>query len=121
MRGSALVGYDRDRRLDSLYATAEDLLGVYEDDRVAASTEGCDLDPAELLSGPNTLYLYAPPHEQKRLRPLFETITAQVVRVAQEQAARSPNGMLDRSMSTLIARLVVAARSTVTIQALSEC
>jgi type IV secretion system protein VirD4 len=89
------VQFATDRRLDSLYATAEDLLGVYEDDRVAASTDGCDLDPAELLLGPNTLYLYAPPHEQKRLRPLFETITAQVVRVAQEQAARSPGGMLD--------------------------
>jgi type IV secretion system protein VirD4 len=89
------VQFATDRRLDSLYATAEDLLGVYEDDRVAASTEGHDLDPAELLAGPNTLYLYAPPHEQKRLRPLFETITAQVVRVAQEQAARMPGGMLD--------------------------
>jgi type IV secretion system protein VirD4 len=89
------VQFATDRRLDSLYATAEDLLGVYEDDRVAASTEGCDLDPAALLAGPNTLYLYAPPHEQRRLRPLFETITAQVVRVAQEQAARAPGGMLD--------------------------
>jgi type IV secretion system protein VirD4 len=84
-----------DRRLDSLYATAEDLLGVYEDDRVAASTEGHDIDPAALLAGNNTLYLYAPPHEQKRLRPLFETITAQVVRVAQEAAARSPRGLLE--------------------------
>jgi type IV secretion system protein VirD4 len=89
------VQFATDRRLDSLYATAEDLLGVYEDDRVAASTEGHDLDPAELLAGPNTLYMYAPPHEQKRLRPLFETITAQVVRIAQEQAARMPGGMLD--------------------------
>ena len=88
------VQFATDRRLDSLYATAEDLLGVYEDDRVAASTEGHDLDPAALLAGANTLYLYAPPHEQKRLRPLFETLTAQVVRVAQEQAARSPGGML---------------------------
>jgi type IV secretion system protein VirD4 len=90
------VQFATDRRLDSLYATAEDLLGVYEDDRVAASTEGHDLDPAELLAGPNTLYLYAPPHEQKRLRPLFETITAQVVRVAQEQAARMPRGCWTR-------------------------
>jgi type IV secretion system protein VirD4 len=84
-----------DRRLDSLYATAEDLLTVYQDERVAASTEGYDVDPAALLAGNNTLYLYAPPHEQKRLRPLFETLTSQVVRVAQEKAARSPWGTLD--------------------------
>ena len=84
-----------ERRADSLYATAEDLLQVYQDDRVAASTEGYDIDPEGLLSGDNTLYLYAPPHEQRRLRPLFETLTSQVVRSAQERAARSPRGILD--------------------------
>jgi hypothetical protein len=41
------------------------------------------------------LYLYAPAHQQRLLRPLFETITQQVVAAAQEKAALSPNGLLN--------------------------
>jgi type IV secretion system protein VirD4 len=83
-----------DRAVDSLYATAEEVLHVYGDQRVAASTEGHDLDLDHFLSGDNTIYLYAPAHQQRLLRPLFETITQQVVAAAQEQAARSPDGLL---------------------------
>jgi type IV secretion system protein VirD4 len=86
--------YRTDRAVDSLYATAEEVLAVYGNERVSASTDGHDLDLDSFLSGDNTIYLYAPAHQQRLLRPLFETITQQVVAAAQEQAAVSPNGML---------------------------
>jgi type IV secretion system protein VirD4 len=83
------------RALDSLYATAEEMLHVYQNEQVAAWTEGHNLDVEYFLSGENTIYLYAPAHQQRLLRPLFETITQQVVAAAQEKAARSPDGLLD--------------------------
>jgi type IV secretion system protein VirD4 len=86
--------YRTDRAVDSLYATAEEVLHVYANQRVAASTDGHDLDLDHFLSGDHTIYLYAPAHQQRLLRPLFEAITQQVVAAAQEQAARSPDGML---------------------------
>jgi len=84
-----------DKARDSVYGTAEDLLAIYADERVQAFTAGHDLAEDAFLGGDNTLYLYAPVHEQRRLRPLFETVTMQLVRVAQEQAARAPDGKLD--------------------------
>jgi type IV secretion system protein VirD4 len=87
--------YRTDRAVDSLYATAEEVLHVYGNEQVAASTEGHDLDLDAFLQGDNTIYLYAPAHQQRLLRPLFEAITQQVVAAAQEQAALSPNGMLN--------------------------
>jgi type IV secretion system protein VirD4 len=86
--------YRTDRAVDSLYATAEEILAVYGNERVSASTEGHDLELEQFLSGDNTIYLYAPAHQQRLLRPLFETITQQVVAAAQEQAALAPDGML---------------------------
>jgi type IV secretion system protein VirD4 len=86
--------YRTDRAVDSLYATAEEVLAVYGNERVAGSTDGHDLDLDGFLSGDNTIYLYAPAHQQRLLRPLFETITQQVVAAAQERAALSPDGML---------------------------
>jgi type IV secretory pathway TraG/TraD family ATPase VirD4 len=86
--------YRTDRAVDSLYATAEEVLHVYGNQRVSASTDGHDLDLDHFLSGDNTIYLYAPAHQQRLLRPLFETITQQVVAAAQEKAALAPDGML---------------------------
>jgi type IV secretion system protein VirD4 len=86
--------YRTDRAVDSLYATAEEVLHVYGNERVAASTEGHDLDLDQFLSGNHTIYLYAPAHQQRLLRPLFEAICQQVVAAAQEQAALAPDGML---------------------------
>jgi len=86
--------YRTDRAVDSLYATAEEVLHVYGNERVSASTDGHDLDLDYFLSGDNTIYLYAPAHQQRLLRPLFETITQQVVAAAQEQAALAPDGRL---------------------------
>jgi type IV secretory pathway TraG/TraD family ATPase VirD4 len=83
-----------DKARDSVYGTAEDLLAIYADQRVQAFTSGHDLDEAAFLQGGHTVYLYAPVHEQRRLRPLFETVAMQLVQVAQDKAARSPDGML---------------------------
>jgi type IV secretory pathway TraG/TraD family ATPase VirD4 len=77
-----------ERARDSLYATAEEVLHVYANERVAAWTEGHHLDVEYFLSREHTIYLYAPAHQQRLLRPLFETITQQVVAAAQEKAAR---------------------------------
>ena len=49
--------------MDSLYATAEEVLHVYGNERVAAWTEGHHLDVDYFLSGENTIYLYAPAHQ----------------------------------------------------------
>jgi type IV secretion system protein VirD4 len=81
--------------LDSVFSTAEDLVRVYADARLTRFTADNDLDVNDFLSGENTVYLYAPPHEQRRLRSVFETISAQIIRTAQERAAQSPDGMLD--------------------------
>jgi type IV secretion system protein VirD4 len=86
--------YRTDRAVDSLYATAEEVLAVYGNERVSASTDGHDLDLDSFLAADNTIYLYAPAHQQRLLRPLFEAITQQVVAAAQEQAALAPDGML---------------------------
>jgi type IV secretory pathway TraG/TraD family ATPase VirD4 len=86
--------YRTDRAVDSLYATAEEVLHVYANQRVSASTDGHDLDLDRFLAGDNTIYLYAPAHQQRLLRPLFEAITQQVVAAAQEKAALSPDGVL---------------------------
>jgi type IV secretion system protein VirD4 len=83
-----------DRAVDSLYATAEEVLHVYGNQRVAPFTEGHSLDLDYFLGGEHTIYLYAPAHQQRLLRPIFETVTQQVVAAAQEKAARSPDGML---------------------------
>jgi hypothetical protein len=86
--------YRTDRAVDSLYATAEEVLHVYGNQRVSATTDGHDLDLDHFLSGNHTIYLYAPAHQQRLLRPLFETITQQVMAAAQERAALAPDGML---------------------------
>ncbi len=83
-----------DNTLGSVYGTAETLLDVFADPIIAASAEGCDLDVDALLSGANTLYLYAPANEQGRLRPLFELLVSTIITRAEELAARQANGML---------------------------
>jgi type IV secretion system protein VirD4 len=94
--------YRTDRAVDSLYATAEEVLHVYGNERVSASTDGHDLDLDAFLAGDNTIYLYAPAHQQRLLRPLFETITQQVVAAAQEKAALAPDGMLNPRLALFL-------------------
>ncbi|MGH8933443.1 MAG: type IV secretory system conjugative DNA transfer family protein, partial [Egibacteraceae bacterium] len=83
------------RTKSSVYGTAETLLDVFADPRVQRSASGCEIDIDQLLSGDHTLYLYAPPAQQRRLRPLFIALITAVVRRAQEQAATQPGGLLD--------------------------
>jgi hypothetical protein len=52
--------YRTDRAVDSLYATAEEVLAVYGNQRVSASTDGHDLDLDAFLSGDNTIYPIRP-------------------------------------------------------------
>jgi type IV secretion system protein VirD4 len=78
----------------NVVGTAEVILDVYNDPAVARSAETSRINPAALLAGYNTLYMYAPEHEQERLRPLFEALMQEVMRVAVEQAATWPDGQL---------------------------
>ncbi|MGH8898066.1 MAG: type IV secretory system conjugative DNA transfer family protein [Egibacteraceae bacterium] len=83
-----------ERTRSSVYGTAETLLDAYADPRVAETAETCEIDLDLLLSGDHSLYLYAPAHQQRRLRPLFTALLSAVARRAQELAAERPDGML---------------------------
>jgi type IV secretion system protein VirD4 len=85
----ATCGRD-ERQRSAVYTTAETVVEVFADPAVAASTlpgPGA-IDPIGLLDGPHTLYLCAPAHEQRRLRPLFSGLVSRVVEAACERAAR---------------------------------
>lgn len=72
------------RQKSSVYTTAETVLAAYEDPVVATSAAGCDISAQVLLeqgSG-RTLYVVAPSHEQRRLRPLFETLLQTIITFA---------------------------------------
>ncbi len=84
-----------ERQRSAVYTTTETIVEVFADPSVAASESappgvhggGC-IDPARLLEGRGTLYLCAPTHDQRRLRPLFATLVAQVVEAAYERSGR---------------------------------
>ena len=83
------------RQKSSVYTTAETVLAAYEDPIVSVSAEGCDISPRRLLAGSGTtLYVVAPSHEQRRLRPLFETLLHTVISYAFERA-NEQGGPLD--------------------------
>ena len=83
------------RQKSSVYTTAETVLAAYEDPIVSKSAEGCDISARELLSGSGrTLYVVAPSHEQRRLRPLFETLLHTIISSAFELANQN-GGPLD--------------------------
>jgi len=46
-------------------------------------------DPSNVIQGSNTLYLCAPAHHQRRLRPLFTTLLTQVLDAAMDKAERT--------------------------------
>ena len=79
-----------DRQRSAVYTTAETVVEVFADPAVAASTMPGpgDIDPLRLLDGANTLYLCAPAHEQRRLRPLFSGLVSRVIEAAYERAGR---------------------------------
>ena len=90
---AALASWGRDERQRSaVYTTAETALDAFAAPDVAAGEaahRGGALDPAAVLDGCHTLYLCAPAHDQRRLRPLFATVVAQVVTAAYERATRA--------------------------------
>jgi type IV secretion system protein VirD4 len=85
-----------DRQRSSVYTTAETVIEVFADPAVAASARpgGTGIDPGRLLEANNTLYLCAPAHDQRRLRPLFSGLVTRVIDVAYDRAARQ-GGKLD--------------------------
>ncbi|MHB8220381.1 MAG: type IV secretory system conjugative DNA transfer family protein [Acidimicrobiales bacterium] len=71
-----------ERQRSSVYTTAETVLEPFAEP-YGMPTTGCgDIDAGALLDGPNTLYLCAPAHDQRRLRGLFTTVVKQVVETA---------------------------------------
>jgi type IV secretion system protein VirD4 len=88
---AAMASWKRDaRQKSSVFTTTETVLAAYEDPVVAASAAGTDIDPDRFLSGgTDTLYVVAPSHEQRRLRPLFETLLHTVLTAAFEKASKS--------------------------------
>lgn len=93
---AATASFKREgRQRSSVYTTAETVLAAYEDPVVAKSAERCDITPQALLEkgSRRTLYVVAPSHEQRRLRPLFETLLHTIISYAFELA--SDKGPLD--------------------------
>jgi type IV secretion system protein VirD4 len=80
-----------ERQRSAVYTTAETVIEVFADPAVAASAlpGSHAVDPVRLLGGNNTLYLCAPAHEQRRLRPLFSGLVTRVIEAAYDSAARS--------------------------------
>ena len=82
-----------DRQRSAVYTTAEMALEAFADPPAATGT-GESIRPSWLLGAANTLYLCAPAHEQRRLRPLFTALTTEVLDAAFARAA-SRGGRLD--------------------------
>jgi type IV secretion system protein VirD4 len=90
LQAAAATWNREERAKSSVYTTAETVLAAYADPVVAASAESHRITPERLLDGgPQTLYVVAPSHEQRRLRPLFQTLIASVLSAAYERASES--------------------------------
>ncbi|HET6810111.1 MAG TPA: type IV secretory system conjugative DNA transfer family protein [Acidimicrobiales bacterium] len=78
---AAEASFGREERArSSIFTTAETVLDPFADPETAPPVGAEEIDPAPLLDGGrHTLYLCAPAHEQRRLRPLFSTLVEQVV------------------------------------------
>jgi hypothetical protein len=77
-----------DRTLGSVIATLEAAL-----EPLCAGDDV--VDPAALLEGPNTCFLCAPMHDQRRFRPLFSGLLRQVLAAAAVSSERgAPSGLL---------------------------
>ena len=102
-RDAAKASFARDgRQKSSVYTTAETVLAAYEDPIVSASAEGGAISPQGLLAGNgSTLYVVAPSHEQRRLRPLFETLLHTIISFAFERANQQ-GGPLDPPLLLVI-------------------
>jgi len=81
-----------DRQRSGVYTTAETVLDAFAEPMRSpgetGAAGGIPIDPAALLDDCNTLYLCAPAHEQRRLRPLFTALATEVLDAAFGRAAR---------------------------------
>ncbi len=80
-----------ERQRSSIYTTVETVLEPFAgtDGGVAGGSSTGSVDPARLVDGPNTLYLSAPAHDQRRLTPLFVALLRQVVEHVYDRVART--------------------------------
>jgi len=85
------------RQRSGVYATAEHVLAAYVElgdpptasgGHPAAAQPSGAFVPAATLGGTTTLFLCAPAHQQRRLRPLFAALVGEVVHAAIEHAER---------------------------------
>lgn len=85
---------ETERQRSGTITSAQDALDAFADENVERACTpgrlaGGRIDADRLLDGAGTLYLYAPLHEQSRLRPVFEALIMSVVRTAMERTART--------------------------------
>ena len=89
---SARASWGRDERQRSaVYTTAETVLEAFADPAVSAHSAagGADrIDPVGLLDGDHSLFVCAPAHDQRRLRPVLATMVTQVIEAAYARATR---------------------------------
>jgi type IV secretion system protein VirD4 len=82
-----------DRQRSSIYTTVETVLEPFAGAASGAGSLGAlpdggrsgRIDPGRLVSGPNTLYLCAPAHDQRRLTPLFVSVIRQTLEHVYDQ------------------------------------
>ncbi|HXA34593.1 MAG TPA: type IV secretory system conjugative DNA transfer family protein, partial [Acidimicrobiales bacterium] len=79
-----------DRQRSSVYTTAETVLEPFADPPADWAGEvPSSIDPRCLIGEGGTLYLCAPAHDQRRLRPLFTAVVRQIVEHAYETVTRT--------------------------------
>lgn len=94
--------WGKDARLKgSVFATVENLLAPWTHPGVGHSAEENDVDLDVWLSGDNTIYVVAAPHEQNTLRPVLSLLIQQAVRHAYDTANRA-GGTLDQPCLVLL-------------------
>jgi type IV secretion system protein VirD4 len=71
-----------DRTRSSVYTTAETVLAPFAQEVSPRDGAAPAFEAADLFGSPNTLYLCAPAHDQRRLRGYFTAITQQVLQHA---------------------------------------
>lgn len=87
-----------ERQRSSIYTTTETVLAAYADPGVLDSALVSELEPDRLLDGGrHTVYVCAPLHDQRRLRPLFVTLLEQILARVYERASAS-GGPIDPSL-----------------------
>jgi type IV secretion system protein VirD4 len=82
-----------DRARTGAYATCQTLIEAWLDPDVAAAATTCSIDLEWLTSGPNTLYLCAPTHEQERLSTVFGGLLGDLLQQAYDRANRTGHAL----------------------------